>query len=382
LRCIERLKPAQVRHIPRILYHWRAVAGSLAAVVDAKPYAKEAARRAIADHLKRRGIRGRVEPCPENVESHRVVYELPDPAPTVSIVIPMRDRVGLLQQCLSSVRGKTDYPSIELVIVDNGSTEPATLKFLSELEQDMGARVLRDNGAFNFSRLINRGVAAAKGEVLALLNNDIEANEPGWLREMVSHVVRLEVGAVGARLWYPDGTLQHGGVVLGLGGVAGHAFPRVPHGHPGYFNRAFLQQNCSAVTGACLLVRKRVFEEAGGFDETNLAISFNDVDFCLRLQAAGFQNVWTPYANLIHHESASRGHQRAREEQMQFVREATFMQRKWGIDLLRDPFYNPNLTLNLPGFELAVPPRLPEFAKRERGGLAPLEEEAELVVAP
>jgi O-antigen biosynthesis protein len=382
LRCIERLAPAQIRHIPRILYHWRAVAGSLAAVVDAKPYAKEAARRAIADHLKRRGIRGRVEPCPENVESHRVVYELPDPAPTVSIVIPTRDRVGLLQQCLSSVRRKTDYPSIELVIVDNGSTEPATLKFLSELEQDMGARVLRDNGAFNFSRLINRGVAAAKGEVLALLNNDIEANEPGWLREMVSHVVRLEVGAVGARLWYPDGTLQHGGVILGLGGVAGHAFPRVPHGHPGYFNRAFLQQNCSAVTGACLLVRKRVFEEAGGFDETNLAISFNDVDFCLRLQAAGFQNVWTPYANLIHHESASRGHQRAREEQMQFVREATFMQRKWGIDLLRDPFYNPNLTLNLPGFELAVPPRLPEFAKRERGGLALLEEEAELIAAP
>lgn len=382
LRCIERLKPAQIRHIPRILYHWRAVAGSLAAVVDAKPYAKEAARRAIADHLKRRGIRGRVEPCPENVESHRVVYELPDPAPTVSIVIPTRDRVGLLQQCLSSVRGKTDYPSIEFVIVDNGSTEPATLKFLSELEQGMGVRVLRDNGAFNFSRLINRGVTAAGGEVLAFLNNDIEANEPGWLREMVSHVVRLEVGAVGARLWYPDGTLQHGGVILGLGGVAGHAFPRVPHGHPGYFNRALLQQNLSAVTGACLLVRKKVFEQAGGFDEMNLAISFNDVDFCLRLQAAGFQNIWTPYANLIHHESASRGHQRAREEQMQFVREATFMQQKWGIDFLRDPFYNPNLTLNLPGFELAVPPRLPEYANCERDRFALVEEEAELVVAP
>ena len=179
---------------------------------------------------------------------------------------------------------------------------------------------------------------------------------------MVSHAVRAGVGAVGARLWYPDGTLQHGGVILGLGGVAGHAFPRVPRGHPGYFNRLFLQQNCSAVTGACMLVRKEIFQEFSGFDEVNLGISFNDMDFCLRLRAAGLQNVWTPYANLLHHESASRGHQRTREEQAQFVREATYMQRKWGIELLHDPFYNPNLSLNLPGFELAVPPRLPEFA--------------------
>ena len=357
LRCIERLAPTQIRHIPRILYHWRTVIGSLAAVVDAKPYAKEAARRAIADHLQRRGIAGRVEACPENIESHRVVYELANPAPTVSIVIPMRDHLALIERCISSVREKTDYPSIEFVIVDNGSTEPATLKFLREIEQKIDAQVVRDDGAFNFSRLINRGVSAAKGAVLALLNNDVEASEPGWLREMVSHVLRVEVGAVGARLWYPDGTLQHGGVILGLGGVAGHAFPRVPRGHPGYFNRAFLQQDCSAVTGACLLVRKKVFEDAGGFDEANLAISFNDVDFCLRLRRSGFRNIWTPYANLIHHESASRGHQATVAEQMQFLREATFMQRKWGSELLNDPFYNPNLSLDLPGFDLAVPPR-------------------------
>jgi glycosyltransferase involved in cell wall biosynthesis len=357
LRCIERLLPKQIRHIPRILYHWRAVAGSLAAVVDAKPYAKQAARHALADHLQRRGIVARVKPCPESPESHRVVYELPAAPPKVSVVIPTRDRVALLKQCIASIRKNTDYPSIEFVIVDNSSTEPATLKFLNEIEQEIGARIVREDGAFNFSRLVNRGAAAAGGEVLAFLNNDIEANERGWLREMVSHVVRTEVGAVGARLWYPDGTLQHGGVILGLGGVAGHAFPRIPHGHPGYFNRAWLQQNCSAITGACMLVRKKVFEATGGFDETNLAISFNDVDFCLRLRASGLWNVWTPYANLIHQESASRGHQPTRDEQAQFVREATFMQRKWGIDLLRDPFYNPNLTLNLPGFDLAVPPR-------------------------
>jgi glycosyltransferase involved in cell wall biosynthesis len=357
LRCIERLEPAQVRHIPRILYHWRAVAGSLAAVADAKPYAKEAARRAIGDHIRRMEIAGRVEACPENVESHRVIYAVPEPLPKVSIIIPMRDRVDLIERCIASIREQTDYPSIEFVVVDNGSIEAATLKFLHVMEQEMAALIVRDDGPFNFSRLINRGVVAANGDVLAFLNNDIEANEGGWLREMVSHVVQPGVGAVGARLWYPDGTLQHGGVILGLGGVAGHAFPRIPRGHPGYFNRAWLQQNCSAVTGACMVVRKKVFEDAGGFDEANLAISFNDVDFCLRLRTAGFRNVWTPYADLIHHESASRGHQPTDEEQAQFVREATYMQRKWGIELLHDPYYNPNLSLNLPGFELAVPPR-------------------------
>jgi O-antigen biosynthesis protein len=362
LRCVERLEPAQVRHIPRILYHWRAVAGSLAAVADAKPYAKEAARRAIGDHLRRMGISGRAEACPENVESHRVIYELADPPPLVSIIIPMRDRVDLIERCVASIREQTDYPAIEFVVVDNGSIEPAALRFLRTMEQEMAAQIIRDSGSFNFSRLINRGAAAAKGEVLAFLNNDIEAIERDWLREMVSHAVRPGVGAVGARLWYPNGTLQHGGVVVGLGGVAGHAFTGVPRGHAGYFNRAWLQQNCSAVTGACMALRREVFEQADGFDEVNLAISFNDIDFCLRLRVAGLQNVWTPYASLVHHESASRGHQRTPEEQAQFVREATYMQRKWGVELLHDPFYNPNLSLNLPGFELAVPPRLPEFA--------------------
>jgi glycosyltransferase involved in cell wall biosynthesis len=356
LRCLEKLEAPQVRHIPRILYHWRTVSGSLAAVPDAKPYAKHAARRAIADHLGRIGVAGRVEPCPENIESHRVVYDLPEILPPVSIIIPMRDRLDLLERCIGSIRASPDYHPIEFVIVDNGSTEAATLEFLRALERG-GARIVRDDQRFNFSRLINRGAAAATGEILVFLNNDIEADEGGWLREMVSHVVQDGVGVVGARLWYPDGTLQHGGVIVGLGGVAGHAFPHIPRGHPGYFNRAMLQQNCSAVTGACMAVRKSVFAELGGFDEVNLAINFNDVDFCLRLRGTGRRNVWTPYANLIHHESASRGHHATPEEQAQFLREAAFMQRQWGRDLLRDPFYNPNLSLNMPGFDLAVPPR-------------------------
>ncbi len=358
LRCLERLSAARIRHIPRVLYHWRMAAGSVAAVPDAKPYAREAARRAIAESLQRQGIAGRVEACPENTEAHRVVYSLGEKLPTVSIIIPNRDQVELLQRCLESVRAQTDYPAFEFVIADNGSTERRTLDFLRTLERSGGTQVLRHPGPFNFSRLTNLGAAAATGEILLFLNNDIEATEPGWLREMVSHAARPAVGAVGARLWYPDGTLQHGGVILGLGGIAGHAFPRLKRGRGGYFSRALLQQNISAVTGACLAVRRELFERFGPFDEENLPISFNDVDFCLRLRAAGYRNLWTPFANLIHAESATRGRKPTRKEQAQFVREASFMQQKWGFELLHDPFYNPNPSLNLPGFDLAVPPRL------------------------
>jgi glycosyltransferase involved in cell wall biosynthesis len=357
LRSIEKLRPEQVRHIPRILYHWRMVGGSLAAIPDAKPYAKEAARRAIADHCARSGTPGEVVPCPENTESHRVIHALPEPAPLVSIIIPTRDRMELLERCAESIRVRTDYRPFEIIVVDNGSVEETTLAFFRRAERENKIRVLAESGPFNYSRLNNRAAAQARGDVLVFLNNDTEIDESGWLTEIVSHAVQPQVGAVGARLWYPDGTLQHGGVVLGLGGVAGHAFPHIPRGHPGYFNRAMLQQNCSAVTGACMALRRTVFEELGGFDEKNLGVTFNDIDFCLRLTERGYRIVWTPYANLIHHESASRGHQRTPAEQAQFLREAGYMQTTWAARLMRDPFYNPNLSLNLPGFEIAFPPR-------------------------
>jgi glycosyltransferase involved in cell wall biosynthesis len=357
LRCIDRLRPEQVRHIPRILYHWRMVGGSLAAIPNAKPYAKEAARRALADHCKRNGMLGKVVPCPENAESHRVIHALPEPAPLVSIIIPTRDRAELLKRSVESILAHTDYGPFEILIVDNGSVEPATLSFFREVEGDEHIRIIVERGPFNYSRLNNHAAKQARGDILGFLNNDTEIDDPGWLTEMVSHAARTKVGAVGARLWYPDGTLQHGGVVLGLGGVAGHAFPHIPRGHPGYFNRAMLQQNCSAVTGACMVVRKSVFEELKGFDEVNLGVTFNDIDFCLRLTQRGYRVVWTPYANLIHHESASRGHQRTREEQEEFERAVDYMQTTWGAELMHDPFYNPNLSLNPPGFEIAFPPR-------------------------
>jgi O-antigen biosynthesis protein len=363
LRCVELLEPTQVRHIPKILYHWRAVAGSLAAVPDAKPYAKHAARRAIADYLRRKEQAARVVRCPENIESHRAIYEVPTPASLVSVIIPTRDRADLLELCVKSIRERTDYAPVEIIIVDNASVEVETHDLLSRFETQETARVLRDDGAFNYSRLNNLGSAQARGEILLFLNNDIEVENRGWLTEMVSHAARPQVGAVGARLWYPDGTLQHGGVVLGMGGLANHAFPRIPRGHPGYYNRAFLQQDCSAVTGACMAVRKKLFQKFSGFDEVDLGVNFSDIDLCLRLRAAGYEIVWTPYANLIHRESASRGHQRTEEQQTQFLREANYMREKWGAELLNDPFYNPNFTLNPPGFEIAFPPRLPQAMK-------------------
>ena len=360
LRCTEKLQPIQIRHIPRVLYRWRMAEDSVAAAADAKPYAPEAAQRALADHLQRKHVAGTVVACPENQEWYRVIYDLPQPWPFVSVIVPTRDHVALLQRCVTTLREKTDYAPIEIVIVDNGSTEPETLAFLRELSRDANVQILTEAGEFNFSRLINRGALAARGDILALVNNDIETEKSGWLREMVSHAVRPEVGAVGARLWYPDGRLQHAGVVLGLHGVASHAFQRSPPQPIAPMNRTFvLSQNCSAVTAACMVLRKTIFDDLGGFDE-NLPNNFNDVDFCLRLREQGWQIIWTPYADLIHHESASRRGDSGLAEHAQLSREAAYIQEKWSEQLQCDPFYSPNLSHSL-GFTLAWPPRLPRL---------------------
>jgi GT2 family glycosyltransferase len=272
----------------------------------------------------------------------------------VSVVIPTRDRATLLRNCIASLRDNTDYAPLEIVVVDNDSTEPEAKRYLALLEKEERTRVVSVPGGFNFSRLVNRGAAAASGDVLLLLNNDVETTEAGWLREMVSQVLRPEVGAVGARLWFPDGTLQHGGVILGLGGVASHAFHRFSRKLTAPPLRTFfLTQNYSAVTAACMAVRKSVFETAGGFDEA-LPGNFNDVDFCLRLRERGLQIIWTPYANLVHRESASRSLADLQRNQ----REMDWMSQRWGAQLVNDPYYSPNLTLALPGFDFAFPPRL------------------------
>lgn len=351
LRVVAAIPRKQIVHIPRILYHWRTHSRSVSSASSEMCYA--AARRAVADHLQSVGG-GVVEAAPECPMFNRIKFPLPASLPLVSIIICTRDHLSLLSTAVESIRNLSTYPNYEIVIVDNGSQDRDTLLFLNSLALQNRIRVIRDDSPFNYSRLNNSGVAHSQGELLCLLNNDIEVITPDWLEEMVSFAMKPDVGAVGARLWYPDGTLQHGGVILGFGGVGGHAHSRLPKGHSGYFGRAVVQQELSAVTGACLMVRRKLFDAVGGLDE-QLAVAFNDVDFCLRLKAAGYRNIWTPFAELIHHESASRGLDNNPEKSARFRKEKNFMYMRWGKTLELDPFYNPNLSATAADYSIRLP---------------------------
>ncbi len=368
LRCTEKIGSHQVVHVPHVLYHWRMHVESTAQSLDAKPYAMLAGERAINEHFQRCGVAAQAELIGYG---YRVRYALPEAPPLVSLIIPTRNGLHLIQQCIESVLEKTTYPNYEILIVDNGSDDPATLDYFKGLAAEPKVRVLRDDRPFNYSALNNAAVKSAKGELVALLNNDIEVISPDWLSEMVSHALRPGVGAVGARLWYPNDTLQHGGIVLGLGGVANHAHYKAMRGMLGYFCRASLTQGFSAVTAACLVIRKLIYEKVGGLNETDLHVAFNDVDFCLRVREAGYGNLWTPFAELYHHESATRGTEDTPEKQARFAKEVAYMHRRWGDQLLNDPAYSPNLTLDYQDFSLAWPPRteFPHSPKGFRDGL-------------
>jgi O-antigen biosynthesis protein len=359
LRCIEQLPSRQlsqkIQHIPRVLYHWRMHADSTAYNIDAKPYAMVAGERAINEHLARLGIAARAESVGNG---YRVRYALPEVLPLVSLIIPTRNGLQLLRQCIDSILAKTTYSNFEIIVMDNGSDDRATLRYLDELALKPSVRVVRDARPFNYSALNNAAVKLARGSVVGLVNNDIEVISPDWLTEMVSHALRPEVGAVGARLWYGDDTLQHAGVVLGIHGVAGHVHRFLSRGNVGYCGRAALIQSFSAVTGACLVVRKALYEEVGGLNEVELQVACNDIDFCLRLREADYRNIYTPYAELYHHESASRGFDDTPEKQARSAKEVAYMQQCWGNLLLNDPAYNPNLTLDAEDFSLAWPPRV------------------------
>lgn len=358
LRCVEQIHPSEIIHIPRVLYHWRLHEESTAQKgKEAKPYAYIAAEKALNEHFQRIGVGARAELLPE-IGYFRVRYALPAMAPMVSLIIPTRNGLDVLRKCVTSILEKTDYPNFEILIVDNGSDEPATLAYLDMIGRDSRVRVLRDDGPFNFSAINNRAVRVARGEFIGLINNDIEVINREWLSEMMSIALQPNVGAVGARLWYPNNTVQHGGVITGLGGVAGHAHRFYPKGSPGYAGRLALIQSLSAVTGACLVISKRIYESVGGLDEENLPVAFNDVDFCLRVREAGYRNVWTPFADLYHHESVSRGQEDSPEKQARFLREKTFMLQRWGESLRNDPAYSPNLTLGREDFSYAWPPRV------------------------
>ncbi|MCJ2072878.1 glycosyltransferase family 2 protein [Methylobacterium sp. J-030] len=342
LRLTAGLDPARIRHIPRVLYHWRAGQGSGTFSDRALARAEAARLRALEEVVAPWG--GRAEAGPNGF--NRLIRPLPEPPPRVSAIIPTRDRAEILSVTLDGLLTATDYPDIEVVILDNDSREPATAALFARYRDDPRVRVMPVPGAFNFSDLSNRGAAAATGPILLFLNNDIEVLEPGWLTELVRHAVRPEIGAVGAKLLYPDRTIQHGGIVLGIGGVAGHGHLGVPDADPGYFCRMVIAHEVSAVTGACLAMRADVFAEVGGFDATALKVAFNDVDLCLKIRRAGYRIVWTPFAKLIHHESKSRGAEDTPEKQKRFEGEVLTMLDRWGPELRADPYYNINLSRN------------------------------------
>ncbi|WP_430259250.1 glycosyltransferase [Neorhizobium sp. IRS_2294] len=341
LRAAEVLSPDEITHIPRVLYHRGSPAKTSGSPLLPYPMT-EARRQAVEDSLRRQGRRANTSTLPGNL--CRVIWPVPDPAPLVTLIIPTRDYADLLRACIDSILDHTDYPAFEIVIVDNGSVEQETLAYFDTLRSRHNIRILAAPGPFNFSRLNNSAVENAQGSMLALINNDIIVTDGGWLREMVSQASRPEIGAVGAKLLYDTGHIQHAGIICGIGLVAAHPHKFRGGDDPGYMGRIAATQSLSAVTAACLMVEKAKYCQVGGMDENNLKVAFNDVDLCLKLDAAGYRNLYTPHATLIHLESISRGLDTSSEKAERYRAEAAFMLAKWGDKVRRDRFYNVNLT--------------------------------------
>ena len=347
LKLSERCTPV---HVPKVLYYWRMHAGSTSGGTAAKPYVTAAAKRAIAAHLARTGAEGTVQDglFPS---TYKVDYTLAH-TPLVSILIPNKDHTEDLDKALRSILEKTDYPAYEVIVIENNSTQPQTFAYYETIARDAAysrCRVVQYQGPFNFSAINNFGRKAAKGEFLLLLNNDVEVISPAWLTEMVKLCSQPGAGIVGAKLYYPDGTVQHAGVITGLGGYAGHSHKYARRASGGYMFRLATVQNFSCVTAACLLCRASVYDEVGGLDE-GFTVAFNDVDFCLRVRQAGWRVLWTPYAELYHYESKSRGLDTKGPAKERFEGERRRLKQRWGEALLHDPFYNPNLTLDREDF--------------------------------
>jgi GT2 family glycosyltransferase len=332
-------------HIPAILLHRAA---------DAPTDQDAWAVRAVREHLRRAGEPAVVELLQAGV--WRVRHMLPPRPPLVTIVVPTRDALQHTRLCIESLRQRTRYPAYEVLLVDNGSSEPETLAWMREQAADPAVRVLRDDGPFNYAAINNRAVDAARGDLVCLLNNDTEVIDPDWLDEMVGRLLQPGVDVVGAKLLYPDGRVQHAGDLLGVGGIANHAHAWIAGDAPGYCDRALVAQEFSAVTAACLITHRNRYLALGGLDEVNLPVGFNDVDYCLRVREAGGAVVWTPHARLIHHESVSRGRDLTPQRRRRAMREAAYMRARWGPVLARDPFYNPNLSQERADFSLSPAP--------------------------
>ncbi|SEO30742.1 Glycosyltransferase, GT2 family [Pseudorhodobacter antarcticus] len=343
LRCLPLVGEEDIHHIPKVLYSERASLGNTVDTADSKSYAWTAGVQAMANALS--------DQYNQKIKVERGSYPftyLPQwplaNEPSVTIVIPTRDRLDITRVTVDSILATTDYGNFEIVIVDNGSVEAETLAWFKEITRSSQVKVIRDDGPFNYSTLNNKAVAQSRSDIVALVNNDIEIISGGWLREMVSLAIRADVGCVGAKLYYPDDTIQHAGVVVTLGSVAGHSHKYLARDDSGYFLRVMLRQEYSAVTAACLVVRRAVYEAVGGLNEQHLAIAFNDVDFCLKVKAAGYRNLWTPLAEMYHHESASRKTEDTPAKRARFKNEVQYMKDTWQTDTTHDPAYNPNLS--------------------------------------
>ena len=354
LRVLAKSAPSRIKHIPAAIYHWRRGGSQKSFSENHMDKCVAAARRSIQEYLDQEGEGATVERAPDFKHYSRVRRLVPRPAPLVSCIIPTRNRHKLLKTCIDGLLYKTTYANLEIIIVNNDSDEPETLALFAQLiKADARIRILHVPGAFNYSALNNTAVKESKGSILALLNNDLEMTEPDWLEEMVALAVRKEIGAVGAMLLYPNGKIQHAGVFVGPQGLAGHCW----HGYRGktigYFANAVLTRAVSAVTAACMVVEKAKYLEAGGLDDENLPVAYNDVDLCLRLMEKGYRNVWTPFAKLIHHESVSRGKEDTIAKQLRSKREVAYFKKRWAHIADNDPYYNPNLTLEFSDFRLA-----------------------------
>lgn len=353
LRCLPLIKPEQIIHIPRVLYHWRAVEGSTARSSEDKSYTSEAGISALRDYFAEHGPEGVSVEAGLVPNTYHVRWPISQPEPLVSLLIPTRDRKTITEVAVRSILDKTTYSNYEIIIIDNGSIEEETLEWFDIIQREnCRVTILRYDYPFNYSAINNYGVKHARGNIIGLINNDVEVISPDWLTEMVSHACREDIGCVGAKLYYSNDTLQHGGIIVSLGGVAGHSHKHRPRDNLGYFNRLVIPQNLSGVTAACLIVRKDIFEAVGGLDEDNLTVAFNDVDFCLKVREAGYRNLWTPYAELYHHESISRGSEDSPEKQVRAKKEIDFMISKWSEALKSDPFYNINLTRDREDFSI------------------------------
>lgn len=341
-------KAKHIVHVPRILYYWRSHKGSVASSIDAKTYAIDAAKGAVADHLTKLGYRNfEIESTRAFATIFRIKYELTS-CPLVSIIIPNKDHVDDLSRCVESIINLSTYDNYEIVIVENNSETAEIRTYYEEISRHPRVQVVEYKGDFNYSKINNFGVQYAKGEYLLLLNNDTEVITPDWMEELLMYAMRKDVGVVGAKLYYPDKTIQHAGIVIGLGAhrTAGHTHYRIPEANVGYMGRLCYAQDVTAVTGACMMVSKALYEELGGLDES-FTVALNDVDFCLRVREKGFLNIFTPFAELYHYESKSRGSDKKDERALRYQQESDRFRVKWADALAKgDPYYNPNFSLD------------------------------------